>query len=64
MLHLLLLRVRRTTVGVMRVRVSPWLDVVFVVIGKMQVLLVRIIGCLRMVTLIRILKVFIPKFRT
>ena len=49
---------------VMRVRVSPWLDVVLMVVGKMQLLLVRIIGCLQMVTLIRILKVFIPMFRT
>ena len=34
-LHLLFLRVRRITVVVMRVRVSPWLDMVFVVVGKM-----------------------------
>ena len=51
-------------VVVMRVRVSPWLDMVFVVVVKMQVLLVRTIGCLRMVTLICISKVFIPRFGT
>jgi hypothetical protein len=58
------MRVRRVTVVAMRVTVSPWLNVVFVVTGKMLVLLVRTIGCLRMVTLIRISKVFIPRFRT
>ena len=64
MSHYLLLIVRRMTVVVMRVRVSLWLDVVLVVIGEIQMLLVRVAGCLRIVTLIRISRVSIPKFMT